>query len=269
MALSYTTNWGTAILRAMLRSTNPIAGQYQIKHLYLGNTGVASIYKYITNMTSAYWNSASDGIATMTSLPRLTTNSSDGVITEALVSGSSGLINGISAATSSPGGIILDSLTVTSGSAVNVTNFSVGLPASRGTVFLNAALRNKIVDLMTQKVTTHFSANGTIKVYDGSAPATADDTATGTELISFAIDTTSSFSYNDVTSDACSLVSSISATASATGTAGYARFSWTSGSDTFVIQGTVGTSGTDFVINNTSITSGNSFNLTNATMSFA
>jgi hypothetical protein len=68
------------------------------------------------------------------------------------------------------------------------------------------------------------------------------------------------------TGGAAALAATLSVSASATGTAGYARFSNSAG--TFVIQGSVGVSGggADFTMDSLSLTSGSNTSITNATI---
>jgi len=100
---------------------------------------------------------------------------------------------------------------------------------------------------------------GTIKVYSGSQPATADTTETGTLLATF---TLADPAFEVAASGVKDLDANpdLSTTAVATGTAGWARCEDSTGANVF--DGSVGTSGTDFIINSTSITSGQTVNLT-------
>ena len=100
---------------------------------------------------------------------------------------------------------------------------------------------------------------GTIKVYTGSQPATADTTETGTLLVTF---TLADPAFEVAASGVKDLDANpdLTAVAAATGTAGWARCEDSTGANVF--DGSVGTSATDFIINSTSITSGQTVNLT-------
>lgn len=100
---------------------------------------------------------------------------------------------------------------------------------------------------------------GTIKIYTGAQPATADTAETGTLLVTFTLAdpafAAASAGVKDLDADP-----DLSAAAAATGTAGWARCEDSDGNNVF--DGSVGTSGTDFIINSTSITTGQTVNLT-------
>jgi hypothetical protein len=204
----------------------------------------------------------------MTGLPLSTTHSSNGTIAKAKFldnTQAQDVIIEMECGETVPKEMRISDEVISAGEASNITAFTMLWVESLGTVKLNSALRTRLLESLTNKNTAAFSAAGTIKVYSGSAPASADDAATGTELISF---TTSTTSWS-VASGSATLASSLNANASAGSetAVGYARFSWTSGS-TFVIQGSIGTSGTDFIIDDATLTSGNSYNLTAATFTF-
>lgn len=263
---TYATNWSVALLRAMLRAT--FTSGYTVDGIYLIDSGNTMRRYRLVNGTS--WDAAANGAIALAGVPASTTASSAGTLAGFALNMAS-LSNAArstspGAATASPAEIILSSLDAST--AVTINDFRIGLPKTRGTVSMNLALRNKLLETLVAKNAAHFSANGTLKVYDGSAPD-VDAAPTGTELISFTIQTTNPYSFADVSADACALVSSISATAAASGNVGYARLSWTHNSVEYVIQGTVGTAGTDFIMDASALTGGNSYNLTNATISFA
>lgn len=102
---------------------------------------------------------------------------------------------------------------------------------------------------------------GTIKIYTGAQPANADvsDLSSYTLLVTFPLAdpafAAASGGVKDLDADP-----DLSATAAATGTAGWARCEDSDGNNVF--DGSVGTSGTDFIINSTSITTGQTVNLT-------
>jgi hypothetical protein len=122
------------------------------------------------------------------------------------------------------------------------------------TIRFNTATRNFLADTLGTAM-----ASATLSIYTGSQPATANDAASGTKLVDIAIT-----SFNAASSGTATLntTSPNVGTAIATGTAGWGRITHTSG----VIDGTVGTSGTDFTINSTSVTSGSAVTLTAMTI---
>lgn len=110
------------------------------------------------------------------------------------------------------------------------------------TIRFNAATRNMLADALGASL-----ASATLSIYTGTQPATADAAATGTKLVDITIG-----SFNTAATGSASLVTTPPNTgeAIATGTAGWGRIVHTGG----VIDGSVGTSGTDFTINATAIT---------------
>ena len=104
------------------------------------------------------------------------------------------------------------------------------------------------------------SGAGYLKIYDGTRPATGG-TAT-TLLINFQLGATPGTKPSgSVTNGVLTLANVTAVTASATGTATWARLTTSAG--TFVADFNVGTSGTDLIITNTSIVSGQTILLTN------
>ena len=122
------------------------------------------------------------------------------------------------------------------------------------TIRFNTATRNFLADTLGTAM-----GLATLSIYTGSQPATANDAASGTKLVAIEIT-----SFNAASSGTATLNTSSPnvGTAVATGTAGWGRITHSSG----VIDGTVGTSGTDFTINSTSITSGSAVTLTAMTI---
>lgn len=115
---------------------------------------------------------------------------------------------------------------------------------------ISTAMKNQLA----QTAAGNFSS-ATLKIYTGSQPATPNDTATGTLLMTF---TGLVYQYA-VVDGVVSLDTGMSGTplvnAVADGTAGWGRLEQpTSG---FIMDGTVGTTGANFIINTTSIVTGN------------
>lgn len=162
---------------------------------------------------------------------------------------------------SSGAGMILSTLSLVNGTPASINNASIQMPTSFGTVLLNTALRNKLVDVMLQAVANiGLGYSASILVYSGAAPATADAPATGTLLATFP---TGTAGWATPSAGSAALSATLTVAASATGTAGYARI--VKGS--YVLQCSIGTTGTDMTIDSVSLTSGANTNITNATFS--
>lgn len=116
------------------------------------------------------------------------------------------------------------------------------------TVSVTIARRNAMIDNLTGNLNS-----GKLKIYSGTPPANADASLSGNTLLAtltlnsaaFGAASSGTATANAVTSDT---------NAAATGTATFCRV--TKSDDTVVLQGTVGTSGTDAIINSTAIVAG-------------
>ena len=108
-------------------------------------------------------------------------------------------------------------------------------------------------------ITTQVGATGALLIYTGAAPASCATAASGTLLATL----TCSNPFAPAPSSGVLTASAItSATAAATGTAGYWRLCTSSAGTTVIAQGTVGTSGADLNLNSTSISSGQTVSVT-------
>lgn len=182
------------------------------------------------------------------------------------------LIDVVASTVGGGGEIILDSLTAAAGIGSRVDAFSLKLPFNNGgTLSMSASLVNRMIDLwcggasVVPEMGKNTNGACALYIYSGAAPATADTDATGSLLATISLGSTNA--WNAASGGACSLAASLSATASGTGTAGYARLVKTYGAIQYTIQGSVGTAGTDFTIDTTSLTSGvTSVSLTEATI---
>jgi hypothetical protein len=123
---------------------------------------------------------------------------------------------------------------------------------------LGTATRNAIADAVAD-----LYDGGTLKIYTGSQPATADTAPTGSLLATITLPTPA---FGASSSGAVAKAGTWSVAASATGTAGYFRLK-TAG-DTHPIDGTIGAtgSGEEMELDNTSITSGQSVTVSSFTI---
>jgi orotate phosphoribosyltransferase len=106
--------------------------------------------------------------------------------------------------------------------------------------------------------------SGFIEIYSGTQPSTPDTALSGNTLLAnlpLAATAFGGASAGTITAGAIT-----SANAAATGTASFFR-AYKSDGATAVIDGSVGTSGTDMIINDTAITSGASVQITSWTVS--
>lgn len=120
----------------------------------------------------------------------------------------------------------------------------------------STALRNAQLD----EITTAIGSNGLLRIYDGSRPATGG-TAT-TLLAELALSATAAGSASSGVLTFSSITNDSSA--NATGTATWFRITTSGG--THVIDGNVGTSGSDLNFNTTSFVSGAVISVTSLTI---
>lgn len=113
------------------------------------------------------------------------------------------------------------------------------------TLSLAVARRNEMLDALTNNCNS-----GKLRIYSGSVPATADAALSGNTLLAELTMNATAFgaaSGGVLTANAITQDSS----ADATGTASFFRI-YESDGTTVVLQGTVGTSGTDMIVATTS-----------------
>lgn len=196
------------------------------------------------------------GVATLNGpLPYRVTSA--GTIGFLRLSNQAGAFADLTASTTGGGGsVIFNNLNATTAQDVNLTAMAIRIPATNGgTLRFNTALQNQYCRMVSTNGTViAMGVSGTLDVYNGAQPATANDAATGTRLVSFSINSATAFTA--AANTATGLAAAITATGLQAGTATWAR--WTKG--TFVVDGSVGTAGADFILASTTITTG-----TNAT----
>ncbi len=123
------------------------------------------------------------------------------------------------------------------------------------TLGMSSALRNAMLNAITSTA----GASAVLTIYNGTRPATG-----GTATTALAALTCNATFAPAASGGVLTLNSISSATASATGTATWARLT-TSGA-TFVMDMDVGTTGSDLNLNSTSIVSGATVSVTSATI---
>lgn len=121
----------------------------------------------------------------------------------------------------------------------------------------DASIRNAQLD----EVTTRAGASALLRIYSGSRPATG---GTATTLLA---ELTCNATFAPAASGGVLTLNAIAqdASANATGTATWFRIVQSNGT-TFVMDGDVGTSGSDLNLNSTSITSGGTVSVTSFTI---
>lgn len=127
------------------------------------------------------------------------------------------------------------------------------------TLSYSTTLRNAQLDA----VTTAVGASGKLRIYSGTRPANVAASITGTLLAELTLNAT----FAPGASSALLTLNSITAdsSADATGTASHFRI-WKSDGTTAVIDGDVGTSGSDLNLNSVSLTAGGTVSVTSFTI---
>ncbi len=125
----------------------------------------------------------------------------------------------------------------------------------------STTLRNALADSVKTAIDAGAGAGGTIKIYTGSMPATPQDTATGTLLVTL---TFPKPSFGAAATGVITANAIPQANAGNSGTAGYARIADCDGNALMDVD--VGTSGATINLNTTSIVSGGPVVITSATI---
>lgn len=116
---------------------------------------------------------------------------------------------------------------------------------------------------MTQ-LNTDIGSAAAIKLFSGAAPATCATADTGTMLVLFA---GNAGGFGTAASQVLTASAVASVTAAASGTPGYFRIYPTAATTTnAVLQGTVGTSGTDMILTAATVTAAQTINFTSLTV---
>lgn len=161
------------------------------------------------------------------------------------------------------GGLIVDSLTSVAGVGPTVTAYGIKMPMSLGTILLSSSIANRLADIwgggsnISINMGNITNGSSTLSIYSGAAPATADESPTGTLLAQFNM--TSTNLWVAAVGSAAALNGAgptVTASGGAATTGGYFRFVKNSNLFTFTIQGSVGTAATDLILNNNTFTSG-------------
>lgn len=221
-------------LDAFLRASNPPSGARLGGAFYLGTAAMATLIK--TKTSGGTYGTPVNGVITLTNVPLALTHNANGTIVECtlLDSSTGAVITGLVAGLTGGKEVVVDDEVISAGEASNITDFRAQLASlsANGNVSLNIAFRNRFLRMLFSLDTVHFSAAGTIKLYDGTVPS-VDVAATGTELWTIATTTTT---WNAAASASSALAATLTANAVASGTATYGRFAWTHSATDYVIQ---------------------------------
>jgi hypothetical protein len=125
-------------------------------------------------------------------------------------------------------------------------------------------LAQALATTLADAVDTYLGNAGTIKIYTGTQPATADSSIGGSTLL--ATFNLGSPGFGSAVNGVITLSGTpLTVAASNTGTAGWFRM-WKADGTTAVLDGSVGTSGAQINLNTTSITSGVNVSITSGTI---
>jgi len=126
----------------------------------------------------------------------------------------------------------------------------------------NLKYSNGTRDAQQQGLIVYAGSGAIIHIYDGSQPANANTAISGQTLL---VSLNVSGSFGTDSNGTITMSSVTSATAVATGTASFFRIT-KSDNSTVVMDGSVGTSGTDMILDNTSISTGQTVAITSGTI---
>lgn len=267
MALVLLDNLANATLDWLVKNgTAPSGLGVQPSHVSIYNasdaglTAVAATWSAVSAGKSAGSTSSfSISAAGPVTYARLTGSATTFTRSEALTVGTAG----------SGADVIMTSLAASTTSTI--TDCSVGVLGASGTLSANLALRDVMTKLMLGKttssterlvVTTGTSApnRAKLRLYSGSAPASAEAAATGTLLWEAEVLDTN---FNTVATGETGLTASLTTNASATGTVGYARLVRDNSTTVYTLQMAVATDASaDVQVDSLSATSGNPLSVT-------
>jgi len=126
----------------------------------------------------------------------------------------------------------------------------------------NLKYSNGTRDAQQQGLIVYAGSAAIIHIYDGTQPANAN-TAISTQTLLVSLNVSGSFGTDS--NGTITMSSVTSATAVATGTASFFRIT-KSDNSTVVMDGSVGTSGTDMILDNVSIATGQTVSITSGTI---
>jgi len=130
-------------------------------------------------------------------------------------------------------------------------------------VRLSAATANALANAVNTQVNAGTGA-GTIQIFTGTQPATADTAESGTLLATFTLQDPA---FGGASGGVITLAGTpLTVAAVASGTAGWFRLESNGGSTLTVLDGSVGTSGNQINLNTTSITSGVNVTITSGSI---
>lgn len=134
------------------------------------------------------------------------------------------------------------------------------------TLKIAIATKNAMLDVVNTRINAG-AGPGTIKLYSGTQPATADTALSGNTLLATLSLTDPAFDAATGGTIALDADPDLSATAVGTGTATFARAADSDGNTVF--DGSVNTTAADFTIASTAITTGQTVTVTTGTISFS
>jgi len=126
----------------------------------------------------------------------------------------------------------------------------------------SVALRNAELDTLEDPL-PGYSVGALLRMYSGSAPASTDTAATGTLLVDMTLPTDWMAAASGGTKQK---LGTWSATAAASGNAGYFRICKPGGDQPCIIQGTIGTSSADLIMDSVSLSAGQTVSLSTFTI---
>lgn len=135
------------------------------------------------------------------------------------------------------------------------------------TILLATATRNAAADAVADRCETGSTNSAAeLRIYSGSAPSSANDSATGTLLAAVTLDNPAfGASSSGVVTLADTPISTTGESGAGSGTAA-TYFRIVDLDEATVLQGSVGTSAADLILNTTTISSGVAFEITSGTL---
>lgn len=235
---------------------------YALVRVKVSTSGASQLLGASGVSTSGFWTTPVTGTATYS---QSVTPSATGTAANMawVTSASADEYTGTVTASGGVGNLIASTLSFVSGTPVTLSSV-MKIPLNNGgTLHINAALATAWLNMILNNTAPPAMANGgTIVFYNGTQPTDADTAISGQTVLGSYTFATTDFTSASGDSGTCPLAATKPVTVTATGTAQF--FRWTKGS--YVIDGTVGTTGTDCVVDTTAFVTSNNRTMTALTL---
>lgn len=258
-ALTFNVSAKNAYMDGIIGKTTSF-GYYVITYLRVYTAGLVILNG--TNGSSVSWGTAVQGTAPLNTVTLTPAASGVAAAIEWWQGTSYPIATGAASLSGGGGNLILPSLTLATGTPIAISS-TLRVPLNNGgTLRMGQILAKQIVTCMTNNAPSpQLAAGGTLTIYSGTQPVTADTAITS--QVALATLTLASADFLTAVNGATDLTAEKTVTPGVSGTATWARL--TKGS--YILDGSVGTAGTDFLVSTNTLVSGVNMQLTGMALS--